>query len=246
MTRLLYNINHCKFMTLKKFPQVVGLILLGLGTYLLIALIKSDVTEKGSKIFSILVIVSGSLIFLISWAGCWGAMKEHKCLLYSYGAIVGGLAIFQLILAFCLIGIIGKNSGIVRDEMITSMKRYPFYKRDDEKKIAIDELQWHLSCCGWEKGPEDWKENFKNYTDELPRSCCFDPDDEEEQKEQMHNAPEKLCTLKTEGHFKKGCAVEFERLFVLVIFIIFGFLAAVALIQLVAGCFACTLGAAVA
>ncbi|RWS00053.1 CD63 antigen-like protein [Dinothrombium tinctorium] len=166
--------------------------------------------------FSVMVIAGGSLTFLISWLGCWAANRENQFLLYT-------------------------SSGAVREEVIKSMKKYPYYQDDEPLKIAIDKMQWHFACCGWEKGAEDWKENFRKYKNELPRSCCFDPEDENEMRNE-----DKLCTMKNEEHFKKGCAIEFEKQFLIIILIIFGCLTAVALIQFTAACFAWMLGSAIA
>ncbi|RWR99824.1 CD63 antigen-like isoform X2 [Dinothrombium tinctorium] len=222
---------------------IVGFIILGLGVYFRFTLSKAGITAEGPKIFAILVIVSGFFTSLISCAGFCGVLKENKCLLYTYAEIVFVLAVFQLVLAFCLNGIIGGNSSIVRNQVIKSMKKYPSYERDDARKIAIDKMQWHYSCCGWEKGPEDWRENFKEYIDELPRSCCFDP--EGDRDENMRNLHNQVCTMKTVENFKKGCAFEIKKLFLLIIFIIFCCLTAVALIQLTAACFASIFGAAI-
>ncbi|RWS00141.1 CD63 antigen-like protein [Dinothrombium tinctorium] len=205
------------------------------------ALSKVNVFEKGQKILSILMIVTGFLLFSISLAGFWAAFKESKNLLYTYGAIIAGLAIYKIVLAFFLIAIISKNPEIFRDKIMTSMKKYPLYKVNDENKIIIDDLQWQLSCCGWLKGPKDWndsndwKNKFRGYADRLPRSCCFNPKVERK----------KVCTMKAKSHFKTGCAIKIERIIFKIFTFTCSFLTVFSMIQLAAACFACMLGAAI-
>ncbi|RWS19757.1 CD63 antigen-like protein [Leptotrombidium deliense] len=108
-----------------------------------------------------------------------------------------------------------------------------WYHTKDEKKMAVDMLQWNLGCCGL-NGPQDWvtfaPSMFRGT--EVPNSCCFDP---------MIGASATCSLSGVTPPFTKGCAMAIEDTFRVYIGVIAGVTIGISVIQLIAACFACML-----
>lgn len=63
---------------------------------------------------AIIIIILGLIIFLISFFGCCGAVKESTCMTYSYAAFLMVLIIIQIVLgAVVLINRTSLTDGVV-------------------------------------------------------------------------------------------------------------------------------------
>ncbi|GAB1607737.1 tetraspanin-5-like isoform X1 [Argonauta hians] len=138
---------------------------------------------------SILLIILGIIIFVLSMAGCTGALRENICLLkfFYYSLMV----IFLLMLGGSTAAFVMRNkfkekvTAVVTENLITK------YTDDDDAKNVIDWLQEKLQCCGISsKGYKDWNQNrYFNCSNtsptdshptvqcSVPYSCCKNPDD---------------------------------------------------------------------
>ncbi|CAH1115550.1 unnamed protein product [Psylliodes chrysocephalus] len=108
-----------------------------------------------------LTIVVGSIIFVIAFLGCCGAIRESTCLLTTYAVIL--LVIFLLQIAvgvFVFLEIKDKNDFKVKiDNSITQL----FSQNDDASSRELrDFIQSQLKCCG-PKGP--------SFITDKPKSC---------------------------------------------------------------------------
>ncbi|XP_052772415.1 tetraspanin-33-like [Mya arenaria] len=129
---------------------------------------------------SILLIIVGGFIFIVSFAGCVGALRENLCFLrVFYGSIILVVIaeVTVAVLAFVYKDSVHKVlTGILEEGMI---QRY----QDDEDAL-MDWAQENIKCCGI-KNYKDWNMNmYFNCTKEnpsglrcgVPYSCCRDPD----------------------------------------------------------------------
>jgi len=97
----------------------------------------------------ILLIVVAVLVSIIAFFGCFGAMKESKCLLITYFIIV--LSIF---IAFIVGAVLVYQGGLddqVKQPLIDSMQYYkdqPTEKVDISFKAIWNTVQEELRCCG--------------------------------------------------------------------------------------------------
>lgn len=111
---------------------------------------------------AVMLIIVGAFILVVGFLGCCGAIKEVKCMLGTYIAIVGLILVLQLTI---VIIVIVKTQGA--NETITSLLQESIRKNyqdsngglsfDDEGnlrfairpvKLAWDGIQVVLSCCG--------------------------------------------------------------------------------------------------
>ncbi|XP_034251367.1 tetraspanin-5 isoform X4 [Thrips palmi] len=125
------------------------------------------------------LILVGTLTFIIGFTGCVGALRENTCLLLGYAIILA-----LLLLAEMTVGIL----GFVFKDWIKAQATGGFqafivhYREDPDQQNLIDWIQedW-LQCCGIE-GPKDWdRNNYFNCSSRevgsreacgVPFSCC--------------------------------------------------------------------------
>ena len=77
---------------------LVGLILMGFGVYVQIDA-KDYLNFLGDNYTNtpVFIIILGAIIFVVAFFGCCGAMKENKCLMYTYGFLLFVILIAQVI-----------------------------------------------------------------------------------------------------------------------------------------------------
>lgn len=142
-----------------------GITVLTVGIWTLVD--KNKFSEMvGSDMYSnsaILLIFTGSIIVIISFLGCLGALKEIKCMLLTYFIIL--LILFLFLLTAAILGYVFRDKVGAKIEK-TMMESKDKYSTNDAIKEAWDTAQTNLKCCGT-NGPADWNNN-------IPKSCCAD------------------------------------------------------------------------
>ncbi|XP_061086893.1 tetraspanin-14-like isoform X2 [Conger conger] len=125
-----------------------------------------------------LVLIVGSITFILGFAGCVGALRENICLLKFFSGLI--CLIFLLEIVAAVLAFIYKDSlkEWINDFFLTNIKAY----RDDiDLQNVIDSLQRLNSCCG-AKEPDDWDLNaYFNCSETnpsrercgVPFSCCI-------------------------------------------------------------------------
>ena len=108
--------------------QVVGCVVLGFGTYVLItgADIVDLIDESGEtiKIYSsaaILLIVIACLVVIVTFFGCFGAFKVQRCMLGTYFTMI--LVLFICVLVGAVIAVT-QDLDFVEDALEKTMPKY--------------------------------------------------------------------------------------------------------------------------
>ncbi|XP_017291309.1 tetraspanin-33 isoform X1 [Kryptolebias marmoratus] len=184
------------------FFWVVSAVLIAVGIYAKIAKEK-DVVDTLAVDPALLLIVVGVLMFLITFLGCFGALRNATCLLKTFLAIL--VAIFLLQIAAGVVGYIFTDTVRIQkqDHITTStkqktrcdnavvqvmdrteklmMKAIVRYREDQDLENAIDFIQKKFQCCGVEDY-KDWSHNvYFECSDTnpsleacgVPFSCCI-------------------------------------------------------------------------
>ncbi|EFN79122.1 CD63 antigen [Harpegnathos saltator] len=167
----------------------------GIGIIAAGALVLADVGEFNHFIEGriiappIVLIVAGSIVFIIAFLGCYGAIKEHYNMLIVFAAAL--LIIFVIELAVGIAAAVFKNdfSMAMKDTLKESMKNY-----SDVDKQAWDNVQKKLQCCGVDNS-NDWV--TANPSKGFPSSCCT---------EDM----QVICQVNGPNVYKDGCFSKLE------------------------------------
>ena len=129
-----------------------------------------------------IMLTVGVVIFIVSFCGALGALRENKCLLRFFYACV--ILIILLQLAIGLAAYFAKNS-IKRKIDDVFQEAIMKYQDDPDLQSLIDYMQIELECCGSIE-PQDWSKNpyfncstiYKNSDRDMgsfcsvPHACC--------------------------------------------------------------------------
>jgi len=124
----------------------------------------------------ILMMVIGSIIFVIAFLGCCGAMRENNCMMMTYALILGILLIAEITIA--VLAHVYKDD--FRKELGKGLKKsmMEYGYNDTPLNEGWDSMQQNLKCCGVDSYL-DWAETTwnPNPLNRVPTSCCITPAD---------------------------------------------------------------------
>ncbi|XP_055621424.1 23 kDa integral membrane protein-like [Toxorhynchites rutilus septentrionalis] len=116
--------------------------------------------EHNIKAPAIMFIVLGSIIFIIGFFGCCGAIRKNHCMISTYAFFLFMLIVAQIVIAALVFVYVGD----VREAFIKGFGKL-FDERDNPaNRQLIDTIQANLQCCG-KTSAFDWIGN-------MPQSCC--------------------------------------------------------------------------
>jgi len=152
---------------------LVGLVLMGFGVFVQVEA-KDYLNFLGNNYTNtpVFIIVLGAIIFVVAFFGCCGAIKENKCLMYTYGFLLFVILIAQIGAGIAAFLLKGDLNSAIETNMKEGMKNYG---ADGFEGVTVtwDTVQRGFDCCGVRK----WEE-WKNVTTtglpagQVPESCC--------------------------------------------------------------------------
>ncbi|XP_053210469.1 23 kDa integral membrane protein-like [Panonychus citri] len=231
--------NSCIQVVLFTFNFIfvcLGAAISGLGVYFLVKSMDFkqiiDTPDSGA----IIVILTGVAVFVISFFGCFGAIKESSCMLRMYCFTVGILAILLIIPVIIFIIYNVKIDDVLEKQLKTAFNEYRINSpQKNSVSAAIDSLQWSFKCCGY-NGPTWWAANLPEFSDQtVPASCCVEP---------TASSFQAKCRL-DQVQNTQGCDTELRKMLKLFLNVMIAVLLIIGLTLLVAACFACVLANAV-
>ncbi|KAM7342264.1 tetraspanin 42Er isoform 2-T2 [Cochliomyia hominivorax] len=137
--------------------------ILGIGAIVVNSLALPNYSDEG-RLICIFIIVLGSIVFLISFFGCCGAIRENICLTWTY--------------AICLLILIVANSVIIFG-YISHIDGETKARNDIDKAWALQlngtdamsQFQITLKCCGINNSTD-----YINANMTIPNSCFVSGD----------------------------------------------------------------------
>lgn len=127
------------------------------------------------------MVALGSIIFIVSFAGCVGALRENLCLLKLYFWCLTIFLIAELLFAIACIIFPWKSREII--ESVLSKRLIKDYRESQNTQNFVDFLQKEFQCCGiTADGYLDWNSNeYFNCSESspsaekcgVPPSCCI-------------------------------------------------------------------------
>lgn len=143
---------------------VAGIALIVVGAIPLFKLddIRDAFPENNPATVPIIIVVLGSVIFIISFFGCCGAIRENQCMVSTYAFFLLVLVILQIVIAVFAFMYAGELAAAAQRGF---NKLWDNRNTDEQTRIAIDGIQRGIRCCG-SNGPADWG------LTSIPQSCC--------------------------------------------------------------------------
>ncbi|KRT83063.1 Tetraspannin [Oryctes borbonicus] len=168
---------------------LMGGLLIGIGLYAfmdkwkLTGWVKLDTVYDVILNVSLVLMIMGGVVFIVSFAGCVGALRENTCLLKFYSLCL--LVFFLLEMGIAIVGFVFPHTmQSVLEENFTD-KIIHTYRDDPDLQNFIDFAQQEFRCCGLSsEGYMDWSKNeYFNCTSPsvehcgVPFSCCINATD---------------------------------------------------------------------
>lgn len=119
---------------------------------------------------AILIIVVGSVIFLLSFLGCFGAINENRFILGLFGVLM--IIICILCIAAIIVTFVFKSqvSAIWKQPLKDSLKTFNPKQKINFLLVWWPTLQYDEKCCGVDNS-SDWRSNTY-FNGSIPASCC--------------------------------------------------------------------------
>jgi len=129
-----------------------------------------DTSQSLLKICAYAFIAVGIFVILVGFCGCFGAIKESKCLLGLY-------IFFLMIVMLCEIAIGAIAIYFRQDILDEADELYPelvedLYSSSGNFREVVNNIQYELECCGW-SGVEDYENVTWNGVTGIVPSCCI-------------------------------------------------------------------------
>ncbi|KAI1883453.1 hypothetical protein AGOR_G00231600 [Albula goreensis] len=162
---------------------MISLVMVGIGVYARLMKHAEAAMSYLTVDPAILLMIVGVLMFLITFCGCVGSLRENICLLQTFSICL--TIIFILQLAAGILGFVFSDKA--RGKVTEIINKAIVHYRDDlDLQNLIDFGQREFSCCGGVSF-NDWSQNmyFNCSTDNpsrercsVPYSCCLQSKDE--------------------------------------------------------------------
>lgn len=156
---------------------VISLVLISIGVYARMSKHAEAAMACLTVDPAILLMVVGSLMFLITFCGCVGSLRENICLLQTFCICLTVIFLLQLVA-----GVLGfVFSDKARGKVTEIINKAIIHYRDDlDLQNLIDFGQKEFGCCG-AVSYTDWSRNmYFNCTENrstescgVPYSCCL-------------------------------------------------------------------------
>ncbi|XP_071483414.1 tetraspanin-15-like [Diadema antillarum] len=156
------------------FFWLFGTTLLGVGIYAEIEKRNYQAVDNVILSPSSVLIFVGCCMFILTFIGCVGALRENITLLKIFGWTITIVFMLQLIAAIMAIVFKTKAKALVSNSFKGALDNY---YDDPDIHFAIDTIQLKLECCGG-FDYKDWEQNLYFACNEkgscgVPYSCCI-------------------------------------------------------------------------
>lgn len=204
----------------------------GLFTIIVGALIRTSyqhyenfIGDKNFFLAPIVLVIIGSMVFIISFLGCCGALRESSWMIMTFSVFL--VIVFIAEIGVGIAGYIkhGELPGILENQFNKTMDDYT---NSVEAQRAWSLVQGEMECCGI-RGPGDWRPIFKNKT--VPAMCC-------------HLLPKDVKNCTSDYASQVGCYTKLLEFLDRKSLFLGGVGIGIALVQLIGVVFACILSRA--
>ena len=149
----------------------MAVLILAVGIYILVEM-QTVYTQLSDAALdpAALFVCFGGILFLITFCGCLGALRENVCLLTMYAVAVGLIFALEITAGALAFTVRAKLEEVVDNKLREAVVKYQDPKFQD-LQLLIDTAQTELQCCG-SRSYTDWQLNiYFNCSTPSPEAC---------------------------------------------------------------------------
>lgn len=184
-----------------------------------------------------ILIAAGAFMFIVSFLGYCGALRESRCLLTCYGVFLIIILLMEITAGSLAAAYKNEAERETRGFLKSSINKYYAAKEKDAVTVMWDYIMASMKCCGVDSY-EDFRES-KKWTEgnkTVPEACCVLEGNIAKFEPKFKNCPHKPSD--TNSYWQKGCYTAFVELIVENINIVIGIGIGLGLVQLLGIIFA--------
>jgi len=145
--------------------------LIGIGAYIQIHMTKYlDFLGDTYLNTSIILIIIGAVMLIVTFFGCCGACTENPCMMYTYGTMLALILLSLIGVAITVYVFRNDAKTVIEDAMKKSLDQYEDPAHDGVKQ-TWDIMQSDFECCGVNNST-DWSGKGSLSAGDVPDSCC--------------------------------------------------------------------------
>nr|XP_020483683.2 tetraspanin-8-like [Labrus bergylta] len=136
--------------------SVAALIVFGLSVNARIHRVYYHITDDALQAVDLLIVIA-VVTLIFSFLGCYGTVRESRCLLILF--FVGLLIVFLMLLAVVMLGAIARRPAF-HEELKNEIKQQllPLSEQPEDIQEDLHEVERSGFCCGLVDGYLDWGE----------------------------------------------------------------------------------------
>ncbi|XP_062991065.1 tetraspanin-8 [Elgaria multicarinata webbii] len=153
---------------------VCGCIILGVSIWLRLSVSDVDISDSSAFTSIYILIAVGSIIMVLGFLGCCGAMKESQCMLLLF--FIGLLAILLLQIVAGVYGGVHKSQmqDVLNKTLNETSKLLQTVTTTNKEALEnFHKFEIKNKCCGLFNGVSDWGQNLNTYD-----GCVCDKEDQ--------------------------------------------------------------------
>ncbi|KYN28817.1 CD63 antigen [Trachymyrmex cornetzi] len=191
-----FDRSSCRTDTLTR--AITGIVLLSIGA-VIHGVYHQYQHFLDNRFFSVpsLLVAVGTIIFIIAFFGCCGAVRESYCMVITFCTLLAVIFLLEIIGGIMGYVMRAQVASIAQQKMLDTM---PQYNKSDEITFVWDNLQKDFHCCGTINAT-DWLANTTKLPG-IPVSCCDDT---------IGAISTKNCTLSSKSLHEDGCIDAFAK-----------------------------------
>eukprot|EP00794_Sanderia_malayensis_P012888 gene12888-14214_t len=155
---------------------LIGGAFIGIGSW---AVLQKTGYEEVSDFVTdpaVIIITVGVSVFLVSFCGCVGALRENICLLRTYQGVLVLILVLQCIGGILAFSFWPETKKLLNNKVQVAIKKYT---SNHDLRNLIDRIQYEFKCCGSTNTDDwDWNPYFSCGATTIqscgvPWSCCL-------------------------------------------------------------------------
>ncbi|XP_070265826.1 tetraspanin-8 [Myotis yumanensis] len=206
------GVNNCLKYSMFVFNflfWLCGVLILALAIWLRVSKSEQELFSDDSGMHPYvavnILIAVGSIIMILGFLGCCGAMKESRCMLLTFF-----ICLLLILLLQVAAGILGVTYRSEYEQVVneTLHKNVELLRGTDEKaksfQKALIDFQKEFKCCGLVDGASDWGQNFQPNSE----SCeCTASSDSQCTQYEGKSVYQEACITRIKDLLKKNLLV---------------------------------------